>query len=205
MVPTGRLLSPPLPQPVGVGGLSPAQGCPPGLETTPTGWGGKGWASGSLCFAFAGSWGWRGARLPLLLQPLTGPLSFSFWDTPHFTLHPPCPSLGGWVVSPRPLGLPPGTGDHPHRLGGWVWVGTAKRHCPHPHRQQPQALPAPHPHGWGVGRPSLGVSGNDPAAGSPTTTLLRLLLPLAVGHCPISAPACRTGCGLLMALSHCHR
>ena len=27
---------------------------------------------------------------------------------------------------------------------------------------------------------------NDPAAGSPTTTLLRLLLPLAAGHCPIS-------------------
>ena len=30
-------------------------------------------------------------------------------------------------------------------------------------------------------------NGNDPAAGSPTTTLLRLLLPLAAGHCPISA------------------
>ena len=28
---------------------------------------------------------------------------------------------------------------------------------------------------------------NDPAAGSPTATLLRLLLPLAAGHCPISA------------------
>ena len=27
---------------------------------------------------------------------------------------------------------------------------------------------------------------NDPAAGSPTTTLLRLLLPLRAGHCPIS-------------------
>ena len=30
--------------------------------------------------------------------------------------------------------------------------------------------------------------GNDPAAGSPTATLLRLLLPLAAGHCPILAP-----------------
>ena len=30
-------------------------------------------------------------------------------------------------------------------------------------------------------------SGNDPAAGSPTTTLLRLLLPLAAGHCKVSA------------------
>ena len=28
---------------------------------------------------------------------------------------------------------------------------------------------------------------NDPAAGSPTTTLLRLLLPLKAEHCPISA------------------
>ena len=30
---------------------------------------------------------------------------------------------------------------------------------------------------------------NDPAAGSPTTTLLRLLLPLTAGHCPILAEA----------------
>ena len=36
----------------------------------------------------------------------------------------------------------------------------------------------------GVGQPILSHV-NDPAAGSPTATLLRLLLPLAAGHHPI--------------------
>ena len=52
---------------------------------------------------------------------------------------------------------------------------------------------------------------NDPAAGSPTATLLRLLLPLAAGHCPISAgnAHCPHERGrwsdLLMTLSSHHR
>ncbi len=43
----------------------------------------------------------------------------------------------------------------------------------------------------------VGWNCNDPAAGSPTATLLRLLLPLAAGHCPISAgnARCPRGAG----------
>ena len=48
--------------------------------------------------------------------------------------------------------------------------------APHPQREQ-TAIP----------RDNKAKSVNDPAAGSPTATLLRLLLPLTAGHHPISA------------------
>ena len=46
---------------------------------------------------------------------------------------------------------------------------------------------------------------NDPAAGSPTATLLRLLLPLAVGYCPVSEPPREPRVPFQRALPHSHR
>jgi hypothetical protein len=57
-----------------------------------------------------------------------------------------------------------------------------------PHTQR--SLPKGH-HTDMLSSNGLNENCNDPAAGSPTATLLRLLLPLAAGHCPISAGSAR--------------
>lgn len=120
-----------------------------------------------------------------------GPHNNPLWlESPSSCTHAEAPNTGigyHWIGSLtaclRRLGhrQPPPTTTNPHHhhhttLGGW-WVD-----------------------GWVGGVCgllssvvvifSLSISSNDPAAGSPTATLLRLLLPLAEEHHPASIGAC---------------
>ena len=143
------------------------------------------------------------------------------WDEPCYgrpspgqTATDPHSGHSGGCASATGGGHPPGGGASlpispvqqrafSHRWLWWPHSHTTTLWC---HCLSSAALV--HYSGAWLGLSSLCVSlcdCNDPAAGSPTTTLLRLLLPLAVGYCSVSEAPGEPRVPFQRALPHSHR